>query len=83
MKLIMFTFHFIQSIIAICLLHWTEKIYSMLGSLLWKMENIAERCILSTPCFFSHNSITVEVHPGYNELCCSENRTGKFAAAKE
>lgn len=39
--------------------------------------------MLLTPCLFVYNNITEEVHPGYNELCCGEKRTGRFTVAEE
>jgi len=40
LKLNQFMFHFIQSIIAICLVHWAENRNSSLRSHLRKVENI-------------------------------------------
>lgn len=39
--------------------------------------------MLSIPFFFAYNNLTVEVHPGYNGLCCGGNRTGRFTGAEE
>lgn len=41
LKLTVFIFHFIQSITDVLIIHGTEnKNMSMLGNLLWKLENI-------------------------------------------
>lgn len=39
--------------------------------------------MISIPFFFAYNNITVEVHPGYNGLCCGGNGTGRFIGAEE
>lgn len=84
LKLIMFMFHFIQSIIAIFLVHWTEnKEFQHAWKSSVEAGKYSIKMYVVTPCFFVCNNIIVEVHPGCNELCCGENRTGRFTVTEE